>query len=307
MNQEVLMESQKFMGAERVRCICCDASSFSGTQFCCQCKMPMSLSESVGAREVAPMFLPIIGGRGVGKTVYLGMLLDLLLKGKQGVIGQPGSPGTIEAHKRAIASLKRRRFPPKTGTESEYWDWIQADLRFGEGKSEQAISWISPDPAGESVLMEIEHPGCFPALQASVAKSSGIVWLIDATSVQENSPAEELLAAKLAVYVHKNVRRSGPERKIVDIPIAIAFTKTDACPEAAQNPKQFAAKSLAGFYGYLQDHVPKHRFFSSMAVGSVVQLADEFGGGFFPMHVQPKGIVEPFAWVCNSALAPPSE
>ena len=121
--------------------------------------------------------------------------------------------------------------------------------------------------------------------------------LIDASKARDHGTEEDLLATKIATYVHSNAPRSGVIRKNIDVPVALTFTKADLCKEAADDPMRFAKHNLPGFFAYSERNLPNCAFFSSSVVGSVTKVSDQYGNYCLPLHVQPKGIVEPLAWI----------
>ena len=93
MTAEQLMESHRYIAAshETVTCCCCGSTTNAAGAECSRCRVPLAVSQSSKSRGVAPQFIPVLGGSGAGKTVYLGMLLDILSKRSDGIIGQPNN------------------------------------------------------------------------------------------------------------------------------------------------------------------------------------------------------------------------
>lgn len=64
-------------------CVCC-RQRLSGTEtYCAHCWVPASLSQTAAGRTGPQSFLSVLGASNAGKTVYLGVLLDLLSKGTE--------------------------------------------------------------------------------------------------------------------------------------------------------------------------------------------------------------------------------
>ena len=176
------------------------------------------------------------------------MLLDILSKRSHSITGQPNNAFSVAVQQRTVASLERRRFPEKTVCESEEWDWIHCAVRSQDGKT-KPLDLVAPDLAGEAMLMEFDHPNSFPVVNACVSQACAAILLVDAVKARDHGTDEDLLATKVGTYVYCNARRIGLVRKNVGIPLAIAFTKTDSCVEAADDPKKFAKNNLPSFYG----------------------------------------------------------
>lgn len=301
MSELITMETQKYLGLNQVTCYCCGGMTSEAAESCVQCQMPTSISKSAEQRGVRPTYIPILGGSGAGKTVYLGMLLDMLSKGQQDISGQPNNSFSIAIQQETMTALERRRFPEKTPVELEEWNWVHCELQTKKRmRKNQVFDLVAPDLAGEALVMELDHPNSFPVVQKCVAQASGIILLIDASKARDHSTDEDLLATKIATYVHCHARRSGVIRKSVGIPLALTFTKTDLCDDAANDPLRFAQHNLPGFFAYTRRNIPNCAFFSSSVVGSVTRVRDQYGDYCLPLHVQPKGIVEPLAWLMKS-------
>jgi hypothetical protein len=123
--------------------------------------------------------------------------------------------------------------------------------------------------------------------------------LIDAAKARDHGSDQDLLATKIAAYIHSHARRTGLVRKSVSIPLAVAFTKTDLCREAADNPAEFAMHNLPAFYAYSNRNLPKLSFFATSVVGSVTNVGHRYGDYNIPLHIEPRGIVEPLRWIIN--------
>src|SRR5215475_12159011 len=64
--------------AVQVPCHICEQGNTFDAELCRHCQAPMALAHQANSQKVAPQMLATIGSSGVGKTVYLGMLLDML-------------------------------------------------------------------------------------------------------------------------------------------------------------------------------------------------------------------------------------
>jgi hypothetical protein len=64
--------------AEPIACYICEANNTFDAEYCHVCLAPMALSHQAVVQNVHPKMVAVIGASGVGKTVYLGMLMDML-------------------------------------------------------------------------------------------------------------------------------------------------------------------------------------------------------------------------------------
>src|SRR3954452_24998354 len=115
---------------------------------CGHCYAPTEVIRSISSRDHAPRFVGIVGPSGVGKTVYLGMLLDMLMRGAGGLRGMPHGSFSMSLHRNVILALERQRFPAKTPAEPDRWDWVHCEVG-SDGKRAPAIDIVTPDVAGD--------------------------------------------------------------------------------------------------------------------------------------------------------------
>jgi hypothetical protein len=107
----VLESARFFVEPEKLTCAIC-ATRNPVKEACCEhCMAPLELSRSIAARGAPPRFLSVLGASGAGKTVYLGMLLDILSKGYRGLHGFANGPFSVAVQQETIAALQSQRFP----------------------------------------------------------------------------------------------------------------------------------------------------------------------------------------------------
>lgn len=299
MRCEQVMQSTKFLTEDaRNECVCCGQTSFD-SGVCANCQAPLELSRTVRTRGKPPRFVSVLGASGAGKTVYLGFLLDILSKGARNVRGLPNNSFSVAVQEQTISALEQRRFPEKTASEADHWSWVHFEVRNAK-KSRQYFDIVTPDLAGEAIGIEVDHPGTYPAIHSMVEQSRAILVLFDSVHVRDSGREEDVFALKLASYIH-NLRMHGadPKRKQKDdLRIAIVFTKSDWCPEARNDPAEFAAEHMPGLIQYCEQSLANHAFFAASVVGSSATMIDRYGcEAQIPFHIEPHGILEPLEWI----------
>jgi hypothetical protein len=263
-------------------------------QSCATCFLPAKVIESIRARQVPPRFVGVLGPSGVGKTVYIGMLLDLLARGASGLRGVAQGPFTLTLHRNLILALERQRFPEKTPAEPDRWQWVHCEV--SAGKSKNVYDIVTPDVAGEAVMGELENPGSDKTIRALIGKCAGLVVLVDVVDVIASGQGQELFAMQLVSYLD-TLKPRKKSRKI-DIPVAIVFTKTDLCDEWIRDPEAFARANVAELYLQCQTRLERCEFYFSGVAGSTGRLVDRSGQEMLiPLRVEPRGVIEPFAWM----------
>lgn len=287
-------------------CICCDHSLKSKDDYCPECDTPAQISRTVSGRSERQNFISVLGASNAGKTVYIGMLLDILSKGPESFRGLATSAFSIELQEQVVTALEERRFPEKTPAEADAWKWMHCQLSIAEKKRQRHFDLISPDFAGEAIAIEVNQSGTYPAINHIVRKSGGILILCDSMKVRDSGSGEDLFAMKLASYIAQThniashpriprLRASGPS-------IAIVFTKSDGCPDAIDNPTAFAKHNTGRLYEFCRQTFPRHAFFSSSVAGNSSRITDSRGRTVnIPFHIQPRGILEPLKWIVENA------
>jgi hypothetical protein len=277
-------------------CVCCGQTHWEG-EFCGRCQAPAQLARSVRQRGAPPRFISVLGASGAGKTVYLGMLLDLLTRETTALRGFASGTFSVSLQQDTVAALESRRFPEKTPSEADRWNWVHCQL-FKNARAKNPFDIITPDFAGEALQWEADHPGEYPAVFHVVQQSAGILLLCDSLRARDDSVQEDLFCLKLLTYV-LSLHSHQPPHKVP--PLAVVFTKADCCHEAFDDPEQFAVNSLPRLVHGCHGNVVPHRFFAASVVGSSAPLVDDRGCLFqVPFHVEPRGLVEPLEWLVDT-------
>jgi hypothetical protein len=279
--------------ADEFACPLCAGLVLEGNP-CATCSLPSKVIESIVNRDSPPRFLAVMGPAGVGKTVYLGMLLDLLARGVDGLHGMAQSPFTLSLHRNLILALERQRFPEKTPVESDRWNWVHCAIYAGKNKTPYDI--VTPDVAGEAVMVELENPGTYRTIRALIGRCAGLVVLVDVVQLIGDGQAQELFAVQLITYLDA-IKPRRRNRKI-DTPVAIVFTKTDLWDEWNVDPEAFAKANARALYNQCRTRLAHYSFYFSAVAGSTGRLTDRNGQQMLvPLRIEPRGIVEPFAWL----------
>jgi Double-GTPase 2 len=281
--------------AQELPCPLCGGYAPAGNP-CGTCNLPFRVIESILNRPSPPRFLGVLGPTGVGKTVYLGMLVDLLARGACGLQGLAQSPFTLTLHRNLILALERQRFPEKTPVESDQWNWVHCAIYAGKNKTPFDI--VTPDVAGEAVSGELENPGSYKTIRSLIGGCAGLVVLVDVLEVIEDGQGQELFAMQLISYL--DALRPVKRNRKIDIPVAVVFTKTDLCGEWTHDPVTFARANARALYTQCQTRLQRYSFYFSGVAGSTGRLIDRNGQVMLvPLRIEPRGIVEPFAWLIN--------
>lgn len=288
---------------QSVPCVCCGQRLGDDDAYCHRCETPSALSVAT-TRGQPQRFISVLGASNAGKTVYLGLLLDILSKGIGSLQGSPRSMYSLNLQEQVITALEQRRFPAKTPSESDAWNWVHCDLSVQQRRAQCQLELIAPDLAGEAIALELQHAGSYPIIQHVVSRSAGLMILCDSMRVRDEGSSEDLFATKLASFVATGHGLAGGDRRgrtTTFAPrVAIVFTKCDGCPEAMDDPGEFAANNLPRLFEFNRRKLPHHHYFAASVAGHSV-LCHDLGNGpqRVPLHIEPRGIVEPLCWLVD--------
>ncbi|MFO0909556.1 MAG: hypothetical protein U0794_14575 [Isosphaeraceae bacterium] len=275
-----------------INCPLCGGHLFEG-EACGSCFAPAAVIESIIYRDRPPKFVGVLGPSGVGKTVYLGMLLDLLSAAQAGCTD---CHGTVlpAAPPKFILALEQQRFPDKTPNEADRWAWVHCEVR--TSKKGQVVDIVTPDVAGEAVMAELETPKSNPTIRSLIDRCAALVVLVDTVEVVGEGQGQELFAMQLISYL--DTLRPGRRRGKVEVPVAIVFTKTDLCEGTIRDPENFARSNAPALWRLCESRLKRFRFDCSGVAGSTGRLVDRDGREtLVPLRVEPRGVVEPFSWL----------
>jgi hypothetical protein len=283
-----------------MHCVCCGVLYPGTGTHCNRCQAPLELSRTVKARRTPPRFISVLGASGAGKTVYLGLLLDILSRGCGELRGLSHGSYSIAVQENIVSALQNRRFPGKTATEGDSWHWLHCEVTTAKHPN-RPWDVITPDIAGEALSLEVDQPKSFPAIWSVVSQAAGVMLMCDAIAATESPLGEDVFALKLLSYIHSACEVPGKSRKqsyCRNLPVAIVLTKCDQCPEVQRDPENFVTHHLPRLLQYCRKGFQRFQFFAASAVADCVTLVDDYGcASQIPLHVEPKGIIEPLQWI----------
>lgn len=275
-------------------CYICGGGNNFDAELCRHCYAPMALVHQANSQKIHPRMVAAIGSSGAGKTVYLGMLADMLSKGRDDLQLLARGAFSIGLQERTMAALARSEFPAKTPNEPDRWNWVHCQIL---RKKLKPVELILPDLAGESLLEEIDHPNTYPVIRAFLGKCSGVLVLIDASRCQAGEADEDFRAMKLLSYLCELQadKKTGWASKAV----ALVFTKADQCDHCFDDPGQFARRHTPGLYLQCRERLKRHAFFAAGVAGACGYRLEGRGRIHVPLRIEPRGVVEPFHWLLD--------
>ncbi len=282
-------------------CLICETNNPKDAVMCTDCSAPMALVHDSIAQEREPQIVSVVGESNVGKTVYLGFLLDMLSQRAGEFEAIPKGAYSIDLQQNVIGHMTRRCFPPKTPMEPNQWYWAYYQAR----KMKRKAKWfdlVMPDMAGEAVAAEVDNPQTFRIVRKLLSKSAGTLLLVDAGLASHGASRPDFFALKVLSYID-TLFKGKRDHKIKN-PIAIVLCKSDYCPEAFDDAPRFVEANLNRLWHLCNSRFANVEFFACSAVGSLAYATarDDEPADYvqsIPLHTALQGVLEPFEWIVN--------
>ncbi|MCH9002698.1 MAG: hypothetical protein IIC02_09015 [Planctomycetes bacterium] len=291
------MDTATITSGAPLPCLICETQNPGEAIVCGNCFAPMALIQEAIAQNRDPCITTVIGDSNVGKTVYLGMLLDMLSKRADDYDAVPKGAYSVNLQHTVISYLAERRFPPKTAVEADQWHWAYYQV-FDRRDKSAVYDLVMPDMAGEAIAAEVAAPSTFTIIRSLLEKSSGAILLVDAALAGAGSSQPDFFALKLMSYLD-GVLSDGKSKKLAT-PVAIVLSKADYSPDCFDDPRAFAETNLNRLWNICQNRFANFEFFATSVVGSLGYGSDEYDNVVpYPLHVAPRGILEPFEWILS--------
>jgi hypothetical protein len=281
----------------QIPCLICEAGNTPDAEFCHNCFAPMVLAHQAETLKVAPIMFAALGPSGVGKTVYLGMLLDMLSRQPKQLQLSARGGFSVTLQQNTLAALARNEFPSKTPTEPDRWNWVHCQLR--RTTHRQPVELVLPDIAGEALFQEVDHPRSYRVIHSLLSRCDGVLVLIDGTKLQSGSLDEDYFTMKLLSHLTELAKDTDNAWSLR--PVALIFSKADQCESCFDDPADYAQRHAPGLWRICQQRFTRHRFFAAGVAGAcATRNARGAGQQNVPLRIEPRGIIEPFEWLVEN-------
>lgn len=276
-----------------IPCYICDGVNMVDSELCRHCLAPMALAGQALSQRVRPSMVATLGAAGCGKTVYLGMVADILSQPGQSMHLLARGAFSLSLQQATMASLARGQFPKKTPSEPDKWNWIHCQIQMPKRRT---VELIVPDLAGDALLEEVNHPKAYPVIGAFLRKCVGAMVLIDATRLEAGDKQHDFQAQKIISYLMslETKKNSWATR-----PVAITLTKADQCEKCFDDPVEFANRTAPGLMRACRDQLECFQVFATGVAGSVGFEYHRHGRVLIPLRIEPRNVVEPFDWLLD--------
>jgi hypothetical protein len=254
----------------------------------------MALAQQANNTKLAPRMIAVLGASGAGKTVYLGMLLDMLSRQPEQLQVLARGAFSVTLQQATVSALVGNEFPQKTSSEPDRWNWVHCQVQHSRGLHPAEL--MVPDMAGEALLEEVDHPHSYPVIGAFLRKCNGALVLVDAGQLHEGAREPDFFTLKLLTYLSE--LDSDPKQGWSRRPVALVFSKADQAEECRDDPAAYAEAHAGGLWRFCQERFACHQFFAASVAGSCAWRQAAGGGPIqVPLRIEPHGVVEPFVWL----------
>lgn len=280
------------------RCMICEEINATQTPQCLSCAAPMALVHDSIAQDREPLIVSVIGDTNVGKTVYLGFLLDMLTHRAGDFEAIPKGAYSIDLQQTVISNMSQRMFPPKTPMEANQWYWAYYQV-YQHSPQPKWVDLIMPDIAGESLAAEVAAPNTFKVIRSLLNKSAGLMLLVDAALAANGSSQPDFFAVRMLSYIDTMYGAGRNQR--IRTPTAILLCKADQCPDCFDDPRKFVKANMNRLWNLCESRLSNFEFFACSVVGSLgyATAPQEDYVIPVPLHTALQGILEPFQWVVD--------
>ena len=273
-------------------CYVCDGANRFDADFCRHCRAPLALSYQTVKRKHAPQLVAVIGAAGAGKTAYLGMLTDILSRQHGPLQILARGAFSVSLQQASVSALARRNFPDRTPLDPERWNWVHCELT--GPKRRHPIELVMPDISGEALTNEVEQAHSVPAIRSFLQKCSAALVLLDAEQIEGGGTEPDFLAMKIVSFLLElDANSKGWSQR----PVAFVFTKADRCEDCFENPGDYAQRHMPGSWRIRGERLKHSEFFAATVVGACARFNILGESLPYPLRIEPRGIVEPFAWL----------
>jgi hypothetical protein len=280
--------------AQPIECYICEGQNNFNAEFCRHCGAPIAIAHQAARQKNQPQLIAVVGASAVGKTVYLGMLMDILSRRTHSLQVLARGAFSINLQQTTLAALARCDFPEKTPNEPDRWNWVHCQIR--RPRQRHGLELIVPDMSGESVLEEVNHPQSSLVIRSFLEKCSGAMILVDALRLHEGEREQDYFSMKFVSYLAElgENGKAGWGKK----PVAVVFTKADQCAECRDDPAHYAQFHSTGLWQQCQERLKVYKFFAAGVAGAcAVHQRSDGSRVQVPLRIEPHGVVEPFDWL----------
>ena len=286
--------------AAPLACVICGHENRVSASACHKCVAPLSISRAQAENKRPAHVIACVGATSAGKTAYLGMLMDMLMRQVGSLSTTLLGPHSISLQQTTTTAMAAGWYPDKTPRDPEHTCWVHCRVQCGRRRRYTDI--VFADFSGDLFTEELEHPGSYPAVRSILEKCSGVLLLADAQRLQAGEHDDDYISLKMLSLISelqpypKRWSRRGKNPPNV----AMVFTKADTTPSASRDPFTFAENHASALLNDCERRFPQTKVFGASVTGASGYRSVGGRRCCVPLRVEPQGIVEPFGWLVEN-------
>ena len=247
--------------AAPIACLVCDHENCCSAARCRNCQAPMALAHQTQSVKKRPHMIAVIGASGAGKTVYLGLLMDMLTRHVGLLRSTARGPMSISLQQTTTTALATGWFPEKTVTTPEHWHWVHC--QFNCRRRRRPLELVIPDVSGEAWRSRRSRPAAIRRFARCWPSARGVMVLADAERLQGRRPFAGLRHAQAAVAASASCATSKLARRRQRGPNGGRWRwcspRRTSATDSIENPREFAEAHAGAVVERLPDAVPAAR------------------------------------------------
>ena len=302
MSKGIAVELESYRLAQyaiQVPCYICGEGNLFDAELCRFCFAPMALAHQAATQKTAPYMLATLGASGVGKTVYLGMLLDMLARQPERL--QIMARGRLFDHAAAVDGLGHGplRVSQQDAQRARPLELDALPGAAAEAKAAGRVDHARPGRRG--AVRGARSSAHLPRGSAAARQAAGVLVLVDAFRLQDGAPDQDYFTLKLLSYFSE--LDDNPKTGWRNRPLAIIFSKADEADECFDDPELFAQRHAPRLWEHCRRLFRGYRFFAAGLAGVCAERNVRGEIKRVPLRVEPRGIIEPFEWLLSQIKA----
>ncbi|WP_425400721.1 TRAFAC clade GTPase domain-containing protein [Aeoliella sp.] len=285
--------------AAPLECAICQHENRVSAEVCHICAAPLSIARINKEVKRPAHLIACIGAANTGKTAYLGMLMDMLMRDAGSLHTTLLGPRSISLQQATTTALAAGWYPDKTPRDPELTCWVHCRVECGRRRRRSDVAFA--DFSGDAFVEELEQPGSFPAIRAVLGKCSAVMVMADAQRLQAGEHDDDYIALKMLSLIDECNKKDKKKKHWVsrtkNLPLALIFAKADSTPACADDPVTFAENHASALWQDCRRRFPRTKVFAASVTGATGYKLIGGRRCRVPLRVEPAGIVEPFGWL----------
>ncbi|QDU58776.1 TRAFAC clade GTPase domain-containing protein [Aeoliella mucimassa] len=284
--------------AAPLACAICNHENRVSAEHCHICAAPLSISRINADLKRPAQLIGCVGASNTGKTTYLGMLMDMLMRDSGSLKATLLGPQSISLQQSTTTALSAGWYPDKTSRDPEHTCWVHCRVDCGRRRKRTDV--VFADFAGDAYIEELARPGSYPAIRALLGKCSAIMVMADAQRLQAGEHDDDYVSLKMLSLIDeqssKEKKRNWCNRGKTQ-PLALVLTKADATPACAEDPVTFAENHASALWQDCRRRFPNTKVFAASVTGATGYKLIGGRRCRVPLRVEPHGVLDPFGWL----------